>query len=104
MPPTAPLPVSSYPCGGLFLDLACGVAEPGVSYSWDTDGTFDSDLDGDVGNDADLAGCDVLGCLAGRGQLPDRGERDASGDGLCRGHPARGGRPWTIRSRPCRAS
>jgi hypothetical protein len=60
-PPAAPVPEASYPCGGRRLDLTCGVAEPGVSYTWDTDAAFDSDFDGDPGNDPNLVGCDARG-------------------------------------------
>jgi hypothetical protein len=57
--PADPVPTATVTCGGPSADLRCGVAEPGMTYSWDTDTAADSDMDGDAANDADLAGCDV---------------------------------------------
>jgi hypothetical protein len=56
--PVAPPPTSTSTCGQ-GAQLLCGVAEPGVTYGWDTDTAVDSDGDADPTNDQDAAGCDV---------------------------------------------
>lgn len=57
--PTPPAPTATDRCGAPAADLACGVAEPGVTHAWDLDTSADSDGDGDPADDQDALGCDV---------------------------------------------
>ncbi|MEM7246675.1 MAG: hypothetical protein AAF533_15095 [Acidobacteriota bacterium] len=64
--PVLPEPVYTVAgCGETFVDLRCGVDDPGTTYWWDLDPDVDADGDGDPANDADEAGCETTVSLPG---------------------------------------
>jgi hypothetical protein len=56
--PQVPVPLTNVRCART-ADIACGVSEAGVTYSWDTDTSIDANGDGDPANDADATRCIV---------------------------------------------